>query len=187
MFATLALAAGDDDLVLLLTEVDVSAGACEAAAGAAAGGAGCGLLAALAAEFGFLEAAGTEGDFAFDATAGAVGAGAISAAVETGTGEVSATVRTAETGALAAEEVSGVGVRLGGTCATISIVETGFGLTTTAAAGAAFTALAAAADRTAAARVAARVEILLAIDAVSAEASFGSTNGGKSGKVVSGT
>jgi hypothetical protein len=109
LFAILLLGAGEDDFVLLLAEVEVRAGACEAATGATGAG-GCGLLAGGVAGFGFLAALGAGVDFAFAVTTGA--AGVATGDDGTGAGAVSATVRTAATGAgagLAATLTAGAG------------------------------------------------------------------------------
>ena len=69
VFAIL-LGAGEEDLVLLLAEAEVRAGACEAGGGATGAG-GCGLLAGAGAGLGFLAGGGAGVDFALAGTAGA--------------------------------------------------------------------------------------------------------------------
>jgi hypothetical protein len=114
VFATLADDAGELDFGLLVAElvaeVELKAGACADGAGA-----GCGLGAALVTAFGFFEALGAGVDFAAAvALAVAAEVEAAGGAEATGADEVSATVRTAETGAAA------IGFEFGGTCATVT-------------------------------------------------------------------
>jgi hypothetical protein len=154
LFAILLLEDGVDDFVVLLAEVEVKAGACEAAAGAT-GADGCGLLAGGVAGFGFLAALGAGVDFAFALTIGAAGGATEDDATDGGA--VSATVRTAATGAEA------------GLAAT-AIADVGAGL----AAGGGVDALLALTGAGAAVRAGARSATRLAIEAFACE-SFGST------------
>jgi hypothetical protein len=159
VFAIL-LGAGEEDLVLLLAEAEVRAGACEAGGGATGAG-GCGLLAGAGAGLGFLAGLGAGVDFVLAVTAGA----ADTATDGDATGAVSETVRT-----------TGAGVETG--LAAAVIAGAGAGL---AAGGAADTllALTGAAECTTA-----RGATRFAIETPACE-SLGSTNGGKSGKVLS--
>ena len=161
VFAIL-LGAGEEDLALLLAEAEVRAGACEAGGGATGAG-GCGLLAGAGAGLGFLAGLGVGVDFALAVTAGAADAATDGDA----TGVVSETVRTTGAGAgvetgLAATAIAGAGAGLAGGGAADTLL---------ALTGAAECATARGATR-------------FAIETPACE-SLGSTNGGKSGKVLS--
>ena len=203
MFAALLVAAGDDDFVVELLELETAL--------------------ACVVEFDFLPGAGVDEDRA-PVMAGADAGAAVAAtgtsagigsmvmlAVSVGAADVAETVRTADMGALATGEGAdatyvgcAAGAGLGetfatgtaagavagaGTCAAAATLGAGLGFSTTGAATAAagFAGAVRGADATFTACAAGRVAVLLAREAVSAGVSLGSTNGGSPGNVLSGT
>jgi hypothetical protein len=179
LFAIFADGAGEDDFELVLSEVDVRAGACAVETGA--GGAGvCGLGALLATGLGFLAATVGGVDFALTVVTGAAGDGVMAGAEPTEEDEDAAAVRTTETGAGAeagAEATmtagAGAGLATGAEVGAEATVTVGAGVETLSAL-----------VEAAAGCVAARAPIRFAIETFDCE-SFGSTKGGKSGNVLS--
>jgi len=191
LFAIFADGAGEDDFELVLSEVDVRAGACAVETGA--GGAGvCGLGALLAMGLGFLAATVGGVDLALTVVTGAAEDGVMAGAEPTEEDEDTAAVRTTETGAgagigAAATVTAGAGAGV----ATGAAADAGVGAEATVMAGAGAAVATGAGVETlsalveaAAGCVAARAPIRFAIETFDCE-SFGSTKGGKSGNVLS--
>jgi hypothetical protein len=201
VFAALALAAGDDNFVVALGELETALACVD--------------------EFDFLPGAGVDDERApvvVRVAAGATVAGAsagmgsmLMLADSVGAGDVAATVRIDDAGAVAtaaggggtyAGRTAGVGAGEAfatvatagifadaGICAAAATLGAGFELTATGttAATAEFVEVAGDAAAMLAACAAGRVAVLFASEIVSAGVSLGSTNGGSPGKVLSGT